>query len=237
MNEPLYRKLIKDIKNQIIAGIYKEGDILPSEHEFMEIHGVTRSTVRQALGEIAREGYIVKKQGLGSVVTNPRRKTLGLLTVKGFSKAVSEKKKSVKTVMIHKPRVQAWKEDFFYPISDIEKSAGCIYLQRVRCVEDEPVMLEETFIPNLNLPKLCSLPFENGSLFETLNVRYQLEITNVEEDLRAVLANEEQAARLNTTVDAPLLLIYFKFHTNRNFLNIYSSLLCNTENYSIGNKL
>ncbi len=237
MEQPLYRKMFHDLKSQIIAGVYKEGDILPSEHELMDVHHVTRSTVRHALSELAHEDYIVKKQGLGSVVSNPKRKTLGLLSIKGFSEAVSEKKQHVKTLMIHKPKIQDWEDNFFYQISDIEKSVSCIYLRRIRCVEDEPVMLESTYLANLNLPKFCTTSFSNGSLFETLNVKYQIEITNVEQDLRAVLADDEVAKYLKIGIGSPLLHIYLKFHTNRESFYVYSSLLCNTEKYSIGNKL
>ena len=140
--EPLYRKLQNNLKTQIIAGVYREGDLLPSESELQQQYGVTRSTVRQALGELVREGYINKQQGKGSIVMKRLRRTLGVLSVKGFSEIVSEKKLSVSTIMIRKPSVSRWDELFFYPINDLEQKAGCIYLKRLRCVEDEPVMLE-----------------------------------------------------------------------------------------------
>jgi DNA-binding GntR family transcriptional regulator len=233
----LYRKVHENIKSQIIAGIYREGDLLPSESELQQLHGVTRSTVRQALGELVREGYIMKKQGKGSIVIKRQQHTLGLLSVKGFSEIVSEKKHAVKTVMLRKPYVTRWEEPFFYPLDEMERKAGCIYMKRLRCVDDEPVMLETTFLPNLNLPRFCTRPFVNGSLFETLNVNYHLEITRVEQDLRAISAGEEAAAYLGVKRGSPLLHIYLKFFTSREHLNIYSSLLCNTSKYSIGNKL
>jgi len=233
--EPLYRKLQNNLKTQIIAGVYREGDLLPSESELQQQYGVTRSTVRQALGELVREGYISKQQGKGSIVMKRLRRTLGVLSVKGFSEIVSEKKLAVSTVMIQKPSISAWDESFIYPLNDLEQKAGCIYLKRLRCVEGEPVMLETTYIPNLNLPKFCTRPFVKGSLFETLNVNYSIEITRVEQDLRSVLAEPESAGFLGIREGSPLLLIYLKFHTNREHLSVYSSLLCNTEKYSIGN--
>jgi len=235
--ESLYRSLQNNLKAQIIAGIYKEGDLLPSESELQKLHSVTRSTVRHSLSELEKEGYIKKKQGKGSIVLKRRRRTLGVLSVKGFSEIVSEKKLSVSTVMIQKPVIMPWDESFFYPIDNMEQKAGCIYLKRLRCVENEPVMLETTYIPNLNLPRFCSRPFVNGSLFETLNVNYSIEITRVDQDLRSVLAEEEVAAHLGIRPGSPLLLIYLKFHTNRNHLSVYSSLLCNTDKYTIGNRV
>ncbi len=233
----LYRQLQQSIKQQIIEGVYGEGDLLPSETELQQVFSVTRSTVRQALSELAAEGYILKKQGKGSIVMKRQRRTLGLLSVRGFSEVVSENKLSVSTVMISKPRITKWDQPFFYPLSDIELTAGCVYLKRLRCVEDEPVMLESTYIPNLNLPKFCSKTFVKGSLFETLSVNYSVEINRVEQDLRAVPADEEVAQHLNIKKGTPVLLIYLKFYTNREHLFVYSSLMCNTLKYSIGNKL
>lgn len=235
--EPLYRKVHQIIKSQILSGIYKEGDLLPSENDLQRLHEVNRSVVRQALNLLTNEGYIVKKQGKGSVVTKPVRRTLGLLSVKGFSQNVTEHKLSVKTVMIDKPVVSQWPGVFFYTIGEMEQKAGCIYLKRLRCVQDEPVMIETTYISNINLPRFCTKAFVNGSLFETLNVNHQVEITNVDQDLRAVVSDEETAGYLNVPVGSPLLHIYLKFYTNRPYLFIYSSLLCNTANYSIGNHL
>jgi DNA-binding GntR family transcriptional regulator len=235
--ESLYRRLQNNLKAQIIAGVYAAGDLLPSESELKQIHGVTRSTVRQALGELVREGYIQKKQGKGSIVMKRQRRTLGVLSVKGFSQIVSEKKLSVSTIMLQEPVVTRWDESFFYPIEDPEMKSGCIYLKRLRCVEKEAVMLEKTYLPNMNLPGFCSRPFVNGSLFETLNVNYSIEITRVEQDLRAVPADEEVAAYLRIYPGSPLLLIYLKFHTSRPPMAVYSSLWCNTDKYSIGNIL
>ncbi len=235
--EPLYRKLQQKIKSQILSGVYHDGDLLPSESDLMKVHSSTRGTVRQALEALVKEGYIIKQQGKGSIVLKSRRRTLGVLSVKGFSQIVTEKKLSVDTIIIKKPEVTAWDDSFFYQLSEIEKNAGCIYLKRVRCVNKEPVMLESTYIPNLNLPGFCKNQFVKGSLFETLSINYQIEITKVEQDLRAVSADKDASVLLNVKQGAPLLHIYLRFSTSREHLSIYSSLLCNTSDFSIGNNL
>jgi len=235
--ELLYRKLQENIKSQIIAGIYQEGDLLPSESEMQQIHSVTRSTVRQALSELVKEGYIKKMKGKGSIVVRRMRRTLGVLSVKGFSEIVSENKLSVSTIMIKKPYITRWQEPFCFPIDDLEMKVGCIFIKRLRCVDAEPVMLETTFVPNMNLPRFCSKPFVKGSLFETLSVNYAIEINKVEQDLRAVVADREVSEYLKVKAGSPLLQIFLKFYTNREHMSVYSSLLCNTNRYSIGNKL
>lgn len=235
--EPLYLKLQQKIKSQILSGVYHDGDLLPSESDLMKAHSSTRGTVRKALDELVREGYIIKRKGKGSVVLKSHRRTLGVLSVKGFSQIVTEKKLAVATVMIKKPVITTWDDPFFYQLDEIERNAGCIFLKRVRCVDKEPVMLETTYIPNVNLPGFCRKPFVKDSLFETLSVNYQIEITKVEQDLRAIPADKDSSILLNVKQGTPLLHIYLKFYTDREHLSIYSSLLCNTSDFSIGNNL
>src|SRR5699024_7239115 len=55
------------IEKQIIDGIYE--DQLPSERELMRQYDVSRSTVREAINALVREGVLVKKQGKGTYVS------------------------------------------------------------------------------------------------------------------------------------------------------------------------
>ena len=61
---------------------------MPSENDLSHQFKITRATVRQALEELVKEGYIEKRQGKGSVVISDR-KTLGLLSFKGFSEVLA----------------------------------------------------------------------------------------------------------------------------------------------------
>ena len=70
-----YQKIYSELKIQIQQGLYKSGDLLPSENELCSKYSITRTTSRKALDELFKEGFIEKKQGLGSVVIE-RRKSL-----------------------------------------------------------------------------------------------------------------------------------------------------------------
>ena len=107
-----YKIIYENLKNQIIGGVYREGDLLPSENELSQLHSSTRTTVRQALGDLQKEGYIKKHQGKGSLVAS-RKNTLGLLSFRGFSEAVGHTEHLVNTEMLQKPRLQKWPDPFF----------------------------------------------------------------------------------------------------------------------------
>ncbi len=234
LEQPRYKKVYGCLKDQILKEVYHNGDLLPSENELCQVYGINRSTVRQALGELEKEGYIEKKQGKGSLVKNKKR--LGLLSVKGFSEVLSKKKIKVTTKLTRGPLVTSWPENFFYDLNKMEHEAGCIYLERLRLAGNEPVMFEKTYIPNLNLPRFTKKALKNGSLFETLRASYQVEIVNLYQDIRAIKASEGLPGLLNVKPGGPVLLINRQYDTNREQLKIYSSLVCNTNNYSISNE-
>ncbi len=234
IKQPLYIKVREDLKSQILKGIYKEEDMLPSENELCDLYDINRSTARQALNDLVSDGYIKKRRGKGSIVVNKHR-SLGLLSIRGFSQVVSGQNERAKSTMIQKPRLTKWEADFFYPITPLELMAGCIYFKRLRSINETPVMIEQTYIPNFNLPRFCNSSFVNDSLFDTLSYNYNIEIKNVEQDMRSVLSDTHSARSLKIKKGAPLLLVYLKYITNRDNLNLYSSLLYNTDKYSIGN--
>lgn len=231
---PQYKKLHTDLNRQILSGVFKEGSLLPSENELSQEYNISRMTVRHALSELVKEGLIKKQAGKGSVVLNAR-KSLALLSFKGFTEVVGSSEKKPKTVNIKGPFETDWEASFFYPLSETEIAAGLIKIERLRLADEQPVMLEHTFIPNIDLPDFCKNPMLQNSLFTTLRINHNLEILSIEQDVRAIAARPEIGSLLNLEANEPLLHIYRKYHTSRKDFFIYSSLYCNTNNYTIGN--
>lgn len=66
---PLYEQVFQQLKEAVRNGIYKKGDLLPSEKELMEQMGVSRVTVRQALKLLSDSGIIETHKGKGSIVS------------------------------------------------------------------------------------------------------------------------------------------------------------------------
>lgn len=234
MKKILQYGLLQDrLKKEILSGVYKIGDFLPSEFELCAVANLARSTVRQALSQLEKEGYIIKQRGKGSMVTS-RRRALGILDFKGFSAAVQGA--SVSTLSVQAPKLSPWPEDFYFSLSENEKNAGCISFSRVRYIEKDPVMWETSYLPNLNLPKFTrSFKVEN-SFFDFLAQAYQIEITGMEQEIRAILADPDAAGHLKIKKNAPVLLIQRKYVTSRPFLFVYSTLFCNTGKYAMSHE-
>ncbi len=79
---PQHRRLYEILRRHILDGVYREGDLLPSENELCKLYDMTRPTVRQSLSNLANDGYIRKHQGKGSIVHHLSRE-IGILSVSG----------------------------------------------------------------------------------------------------------------------------------------------------------
>ena len=72
--EPIYSQLAEYLRNQIKAGVLKPGDKMIGENEIVELLKVSRTTVRSALNQLVKEGYIVRYRGKGSFISEPKLK-------------------------------------------------------------------------------------------------------------------------------------------------------------------
>ena len=230
-----YQLIYESLKEQLMAGVFPKGSLLPSENDLAARFQTSRMTVRQALTELVREGYIERQHGKGSIVRSERQ-ALGLLSFHGFSDVVGHNH-VVRTDFLTPPALTDWPTVFFYDLTQTEQAVNCLTLARIRYADDHPVMLEYTFVPNISLDGILTDGLLDGSLFRTLHNRYQLAIHNMEQRIQAVSATAPQAAVFDCAPQAPLLYIERRYLTNRPALHVYSQLYCYTDRYAISSGL
>lgn len=232
-NIPQYRKLYEILRKHIVKGVYREGDLLPSENELCSVYEMTRPTVRHALETLVKDGLILKKQGKGSIVRKPPQ-NIGILSIAGTASAVGVR--YLKTDILQKPVIKKWPESFPFELSEPELESGCIFMKRLRYVDDEPVFYDINHLPNLFLPRITQRSFENRSLFEILRKHYQVEILGGEQKLKAVKPTVELRQLLKLKPGQPVLYIERKLLTNKENFNIYSTIFFNSEKHAIFGK-
>jgi len=110
---------------------------------------------------------------------------------------------------------------------------GCIYLERLRLINNAPVFYDITMIPNLNLPRFTSRTFENRSLFEILRKHYQIQVKGGEQKILAITADQRIEEHFNVKKTHPILRVDRKMETNRAGFSFYSQIFCNTSDYSL----
>lgn len=225
---PLYQKVIDDLKALIDKGEYKKGDLLPSENDLCKTYNTTRVTIRQALSSLTISGYITRKHGKGSIVSEPK-KGLGILSLRGVTAGVGGQ--ALTTSILEKPVKQEWPADFFYELDEAELSAGCIFFTRLRYLDEKPLLYEETFITDLSLSRFTARNLENKSLFKILDEHYQVKVKEGEQKIWAINGDKQISKLLDVKSSHPLVHMKRRLQTNVKNLNIYSSLYCNTEEY------
>src|ERR1700674_718184 len=72
---PLYARLRQAIHERVTSGEWRPGDQIPTIRQLGELYGVSRITVVQALDELSRDGLLIRWQGKGVFVGEPRPDT------------------------------------------------------------------------------------------------------------------------------------------------------------------
>ncbi len=225
---PHHRKVYEILRQHINEAVYKEGDLLPSENELCALHKVTRPTIRKALDRLSNEGFIVRHQGKGSIVKGAP-KGVGILAMKGTTSAVG--KENLLTRIIVPPEIRNWTEAFSFSLTRIEQESGCIYMERLRLVNNKPVFFDITMVPNINFPRFTGKNLENKSLFDILRKNYQLEVKGGEQRILAITADTRLQKYFGVPAGHPVVQLNRKIETNREGIYIYSQVFCNTDEF------
>jgi len=231
-NQVGYIKVQKELRKKIVKGLYTDGDLLPSENKLSEQYGLSRMTIRHALKDLENEGLIYRKQGKGSIVEY-KQKSIELLSIKGFTEIMKGKEIEIYTEFIQRPELKNWDKNFYWNLDKKELKAGCIHFSRIRVMQEKAIMFEDTYLTNIHVSNFCKTPFVNNSLFDTLLVNHDIEITGVSQKFRAISASKELAQKLNLKKEAPVLEIIRKLSTSKTGLHIYSFAYCNTDDFTI----
>jgi DNA-binding GntR family transcriptional regulator len=225
---PQYRRLYEILRSHISNGVYPEGVLLPSENDLCKMHGLTRPTVRQALAKLVNEGYISKHHGKGSIVKSIP-KGIGILSIESTTSSLGSNK--LVTRMLSSPQAIPWPDTFFYELSETEKESGCLFLERLRILDNIPILYEITYLPNINLPRFTTRNFENKSLFNILRQNYNIDITGGDQKIWAIKANGNVAGHLQVPEGSPILHMQRKLITTRSDFRFYSVIYSVTDRY------
>lgn len=228
---PQYKTLYEILRKHITDGLYKAGDILPSESDLRRTYSLTQPTVRQALAILVNEGYIKKWQGKGSIVQQ-LPKGLGLLSIEGRLSNSNNSLFRWETKILSGPVVEPWPTDhlMFIPSKE-EMEADVIRIERKRTIEKTTVFYEKLYIPNINMPRFCSRKLANRSLYDILRKHYQIVVTKGEQKLWAIPADKKISGLLRVKEGSPILRLERRIDTNRVNFSIYSSFFANTNQY------
>ena len=202
---PLYYQLYTLLLNRIKEGELRPGDMLPTEVSLVEEYRVSRATVRQAILDLARNGYVVREKSKGTFVREFSNNVGYKDRVKGFTAISSQggtipltSKVLEKSVVVPpKPVREALR---------LGEGERAFYLRRVRYIRDEANTFVEDWLPYHLCEGIEREHFTNASLYQILEEKYGIIPHHAVRTFECSCADtEEQIRELEIKKSASLL--------------------------------
>jgi len=201
---PLYHQVREVLLTLIKEAGLEEGSLIPTEREIGEKLQVSRITVRRAIDELVREGYLVAQQGKGTFVARPKIDR-SMTQMQSFSEQMLKEGHRPGSQLLSLRHEKA--SGHVAAVLNIEDDDWIWVVERLRYADDEPICISMTY---LNLPLDVTLtPAEleqETSLWAILDKK-GVRFTRSEETVQALTAGEREAELLNIEIGASLLLV------------------------------
>jgi len=204
----LYVQLLEILKDKIEDGEWAVDTQIPTEDELCKTYEISKATVRQAVASLVRNGYLLKQQGRGTFVCK-RVIPEGLSMLTSFRELMLEAKVVFSTKVLAQTVLMPT-DDLDIKL-DIPEDTHVIYLKRLRVVEDEPILLQESYLPYHICPQLLQDDLEENSLLEILEDKYQIKITKVQEFIEIAPVTDNEGDLLGLQPGTPALLLEQRF--------------------------
>lgn len=224
---PLYLQIYEIVKEKIEHHVYEYGDLIPSELELEKLYKVSRITVRQAIAELEKAGYVRRARGKGTSVTYVERIDESLSAIRSFTTEMKERGLNPGTSFIEISKDAADEDVAKHLGIEVGTEVYCLY--RVRTADNEPIVIFETYLSNdydfpLEKEKYRGAMYD---VFEEIGVKIPV---RVRENFQAILADQQMANLLDVKVGSPI------FKRSRIAFNIENKAVEYTISYYRGDR-
>ncbi len=220
-----YQSIASDIQRSIEAGALKPNAKLPTVVELCEAYGVSKITIKRAIDLLTDRGLISSRRGSGTYVKNTTEllEQTGLEPIDAMddsgvdSFAFSQSDRAAGFTEKHASlgkKISSVIYDFSIvnPPEDVARHLNIhpedftYHHCRVRCLDDEPMVIEYTYMPLDLIPGLKRSQLYL-SVYDYIQNALGLKISSFHRIFRAVPASAEEAKRLQTAPGTPMLEI------------------------------
>lgn len=201
---PLHRQLRNILEDMIVTGSYAPGQPFLTDKQVEETFRVSRTTVREAINELSRLGYITRRQGQGTFVMRTQE-LLDAAQLSSFSEDMTRRglQPGSKVLSLNKERSQGEAlKHFGGSVKQVWR------LHRLRLGNNEPISLQTSYLPvdESNI-QLSGERLTNTSLYELLERDYGLIMSSADEVFSAMNATAEQAKFLGVKTGTALFCV------------------------------
>lgn len=198
---PKYYKLRQWLRQQIDG--LSPGTPVPPERALSEQFGVSRTTVRQALHDLAVEGRIIRRQGRGTFVATPKVNHNVQLT--SYTEAMTAQGLRPGSRIVDVAITEA--EDEVASHLGLKQSALVTRVERVRYANGEPMAVETVYLDHNRFPGIAEELSEGLSLYAILEERFGVVPVDAEETIETVFAPPSASRLLGSDASTPMLLL------------------------------
>jgi GntR family transcriptional regulator len=207
-NNIFYLKIAEELKNEIERGEYNLGELLQTEQEMEERFKASRTTVRNAISLLERDGYVIRKQGRGTTVQNIRA-VQNLNYISSFTETLKEK--GIKIVSSNMSIRRVFPSKKVMSALKISEDEEIYQIQRTRLAEEIPIAFMNNYLLARVVPKLESKyeKLKNIGLYQLLEEDYDLKFSKAVEKFNVYMSGPLDAEILQLNESIPL------FHSTR----------------------
>jgi len=178
------------------------GQAIPSERRLSSELGISRLTVRAALDDLVRDGYLERRHGAGTFVSEP--KIAQQLTLTSFSEDMRRRGMVAGSRTIELREIHAGAA--VGRALNISPDARVMLIRRLRLADGEPMALETLHVPAAVVPGLTREVLENSSFYDLLEREYGVVIANGTQTIEPTVTNEEESELLGVPLHSPAFL-------------------------------
>ena len=202
---PAAERVRRQLLDQIQHGLLRPGERLGAERDLAQKLGVSRSTMRQALGALEAAGAVRRVPGRGGgTFVRSQKVERDLSRVVGVPALLRAQGMTSGSRIINTAIAEADEETT--AALELDQGAFVVDVVRIRLADGLPISLEHVRLPADRFPQLLDLPL-GGSLYDLLEKHYATVPGEAEEHIEVLAASEDEASILATDPGAPLLSI------------------------------
>ena len=194
----------EQIRQQVV-GLIQElgvGEAIPSERKLAIDLGVSRLTLRAALDELVRDGYLVRRHGSGTFVSEP--KIAQQLTLTSFSEDMRRRgmRPASRTLELKVVPAGARLGRFLH----VSPSEPVVVAKRLRLADRETMAIETLHVREALVPGLTPRDLEERSFYELLRERHGIVIAGGVQTIEPTVTNDEESEALGVPLHSPAFL-------------------------------
>lgn len=191
---PLYGQLMHFLLSEIECDKFKEHEKLPSERELCDKFCLSRDTVRQAISQLEKMGYIYKRHGKGTFVA-PKQLKPDLYKFYDFTEEMKKLGKETFSKVLSFEIIPA--DKYIAKFLKIKENNNVYKIIRLRFIDSIPLIFEKTYLPLEKFNCFSIEELNNSSLCNILKNRFSIKFSKGEETFYPITPDEEIIRHLN----------------------------------------